>query len=268
MVGLLFMLGVAAAAPSTPDTAPTDVGELEVVDVYKDLEIEAAKKALIDSLKEVGYRRETRKNNYIRLRHDQTWKGEVRIYDDGWVVVKRQPLRFEAPAIGRVEKNSPIAWAACIMYPHMCINPYGPLVSKARFQAVETRTVGLMAEKSRVLAESVADAAIVEASNLLPERLSALWKDGEPLVGDTKLENYTLRRQALLSYWDDRTETEWGDKIRDAIAAFIRAEVQRSDHPFTAEEVAAFSERRRCLRGLNFGGGILLAPVGKSSVGR
>jgi hypothetical protein len=263
MVALLLMLNLAAAAPPEPEPEPE---ELEVVDVYKDLEVEAAKKVLIDSLKEVGYRREARKKNYIRLRHDQTWKGEVRIYDDGWVVVKRQPLRFEAPPIGRVEKNSPLAWAACVMYPHMCINPYGPLVSKARFQAVETRTVGLMAETSRTLAEAVADAAIAEASNLLPARLDALWQDGQPLVGDARLENYTGRRQALLSYWDTRTETEWGDQIRMAVASFIRAEVQQSDHPFTSDEVQEFAVRRICLRGLDFGNGVVLPPVADSHV--
>ncbi|MEZ4241152.1 MAG: hypothetical protein R3F59_34330 [Myxococcota bacterium] len=32
----------------------------------------------------------------------------------------------------------------------------------------------------------------------------------------------------------------WGDTVRAAVEAFCRGEVQHSDHPFTAAEIAAF----------------------------
>jgi hypothetical protein len=84
----------------------------------------------------------------------------------------------------------------------------------------------------------------------LPDRLEALWEEGVPLEGSRTPATHARRREALLAYWDSRTCTEWGDRVREAVEAFMRGVVQHSEHPFTEEEVRALNDERRCARPL------------------
>ena len=52
------------------------------------------------------------------------------------------------------------------------------------------------------------------------------------------------RRAALMAYWGSRTDTAWGERVRQAVEAFCRGVVQHSEHPFTDEEIAAFNAGR------------------------
>jgi hypothetical protein len=70
----------------------------------------------------------------------------------------------------------------------------------------------------------------------LPERLDALWTTGVSLEGDVILETWEARRAALFRFWDTRTESAWGEAVRDAVQAFILGEVETGEHPFPVEE--------------------------------
>jgi len=90
--------------------------------------------------------------------------------------------------------------------------------------------------------------------NALPEQLEELWYRGVPLSEGPTLETMHERKVALLDFWDSRTDTVWGDRVRVAVEAFLRAEVQGTEHAYTREEVEDFNARRQCTRALDLEG--------------
>jgi hypothetical protein len=102
----------------------------------------------------------------------------------------------------------------------------------------ESQTVDEVAYEVRVFGDRIADLAVTRTVDGLPERLFALWNDGVPLDGsDVRLATNDRRRAALHAFWASRTETSWGDTVREAIARFCRGVVQTSDHPFPPSEL-------------------------------
>lgn len=258
---MILPLLVAAAWPQDPDDAappaPPPAAEAggerafesaERIDVYGDLEVERARREVIETLRDEGYTTEIRRDGYLLLRHEAGWKGEVRLYDDGWMIVKRQPVRFTPPDLGFAESGSVLSWMTCAL-PIVCLRAGGQLVSQRKFWAVETRTAGAVNHEITTLADEIAYKAVDGAVDRLPERLEALWDAGAPLAGDgPALATYAERRRELFAYWDSRTDTPWGDQVRAAVEAFIRGVVQTSEHPYTDAEVTALNAERTSSR--------------------
>lgn len=227
-----------------------DDGVEEIV-VHGDVLVEQARRALMHDLQEQGYTDLEDMGDYVRMRHEEAWKGEVRVYDDGWIHVKRQPVRVQSRDLPWAEEGSALAWASCAMYPPMCLRTGGALVGRRKWMGVQGRTLAVVGEDAQVLGDRVADASLDERINQLPERLYALWVDGVPLDGGEAVATPEARKQAILAFWDSRTDTIWGDRVRVAVEAFVRAEVQTSATPFTADEIAAFNAGRHCTRELD-----------------
>ena len=111
--------------------------------------------------------------------------------------------------------------------------------------------MGEIAPDAVVFGDRVADRRIEDVTDALPDALTELWEHGTPLKDGPVLSTADERKAAILTYWESRTDTIWGDRVRAVIDAFIRGEVQHSDTPFTDAEIAAFNERRRCERTLD-----------------
>ena len=243
MISLLVGL---ALAQSTEEPEASE----EVI-VYGRMRVEAARQEVIDDLGELGYSKIIEKEGAIVLRHDSPWKGDVWLHDDGWMRIKRQPVRVEAPKTPWGKKNSPGAWLGCIAYPFMCIRPGGQTVGRRKFMAVETKTAAHVGDEVSTWGDRVADLAADQKAGGLPDRLYALWEHGTPLRGDQSLATPAERRTAMLAYWESRTDTVWGERLRATVEAFILGEVQHSDHPFTPAEIDAFNRRSRAGRPLD-----------------
>jgi hypothetical protein len=156
------------------------------------------------------------------------------------VRVKRQPLRVEGRRMPWAKTNTPGAWAGCFVWPWLCVRWTGATVSHRRWLGVERRTTTAIDPNVRVLSDRVADLAVARTVEALPDRLEALWTEGVPLEGEGTLATWRERRAALLEYWVSRTDTTWGDDVKQAIEAFVYGVVQTSEHPFTDEEFDAF----------------------------
>jgi hypothetical protein len=242
------LIALLAFAGAQEPSAPTDVSE-EVV-VYARLRVAEAREAVIQELQDLGYTKLIEKDGAIVLRHEDPWKGDVWLHDDGWMRIRRQPVRVEAPATPWGKRNSATAWMGCVLYPFACVRPGGQIVSTRKFMAVETRTAGAVEPDVAVWADRVADLAVDEKVGTLPDRLTALWEQGVPLDPGPPLEGVEARKLALLTYWESRTDTPWGEEVRAAVEAFVRSEVQHSDTPFTVDELDAFNARSRAGRPL------------------
>jgi predicted RNA binding protein YcfA (HicA-like mRNA interferase family) len=232
---VIVALAAAARAEDPPRTSQ------EVI-VYGQLLVQQARDEVVKELQHEGYTKEIDRGDHTIYRNDDPWKGEVVLYDDGWMEVKRQPFQLQGRQMPWAKENSALAWAGCVLYPWLCIRPGGILVGERKWRARESRTVDGVHDEVRNWSERVADLHTGERVDTLGDALTALWEQGTPLEGDGPLlETADERKQALLAYWSSRTDTEWGDRVRLAIEAFTRAVVQHSDTPFTPEEISAFN---------------------------
>ena len=237
------------AASSAPREEASEEAIYEEITVYDVRRIEAARDAVIDRVRDAGYVQEIRREGRTVLRHPAVWKGEVVLWDDGRVNMKRQPIQFDSP----IQKGGAERWLACVLFP-LCIRPGGQLVSPRKLHHQEERVWRRITPEVRELGDTIASAATELKVEQLPDLLQALWDEGTPLseaMSDVPLSDPAQRRTAILAFWDTRTDTPWGEQVRAVVEGFLRAVVQQSEHPVTAEELAAFNATRRAQRPLS-----------------
>ncbi len=234
------------------DVAPVMVGGIEEITVYAEERVRQARQQVADHLEHLGYEQVEKVGDREVYRHTEPWKGEVVLHDDGWTLVRRQPLRVEGRAMPWTKANTAVAWTGCLIYPWLCIRIGGATVSKAKWRAMEGRTVEEMHVDVRVWNDRIADLHTREKVARLPDALEALWERGQPLevgLGEVAqapmLATMTERRRALFDYWDSRTDTVWGEEVRATLEGFCRAVVMRSEDPFTDAELAAWNQTRQ-----------------------
>lgn len=229
---------VAASAQDEP--APELEAPEEIV-VYGELQVTKARAAVVQQLTDMGYDAEViDRGNAVVYRHHDPWKGEVVLYDDGWMQVKRQPMYVEGRQMPWARRNTPLAWAGCVLWPWLCVRMGGALYGERKWRQVEDDSVYLLDPKVRNLGDKIADLATGTTVDGLPDRLQLLWDRGIPLTSpsDPLLATPAERRRAIFEYWASRTDTAWGDQVRDAVEAFCMGVVQRSDDPYTPDELA------------------------------
>ena len=243
MVSWILALGLAMGQEA--DSSEVD----DEIIIYGEMLVEQARQEVIKGFRKEGYTLEKDKGDFVRLRHTEAWRGEVRIYDDGWMKIKRQPFQIEGREVPWADRNSPLAWASCLLLPPNCLKAGGILVGRRKFMSQKVRALASLEPEIRVWSDRVADQATEKTVEGLSSRLEQLWLEGVALSeGGGVIEAPEDRRKALLDYWESRTDTIWGDRVRAGIEVFIRGEIQYSEHPYTAEEIAAFNERRTCRR--------------------
>ena len=215
---------------------PPEEGSAYEVVVYADHLVAVARARLIGGLYSQGFTIELERGDVTILRHEDPWRGEVRLHEDGRFEVRRQPVRVEGREMPWAEKNSIGAWAGCVLWPFMCVRPSGQLVSRRRNEGYRSRAVSGLEQNTHVWQEALADRAHAEQLQLLPDRLTLLWEEGQPLDGKEPLLTTDARRDALYRYWSERTQTRWGEDVRRVIEGFVRSVVQDSDTPFPDQE--------------------------------
>ncbi len=232
----MIALALAAALAQEPDE---DEAPEEVI-VYGELLVEQARQAVVEELQELGYDAEVLdRGDHVVYRHAAPWQGEVVLYDDGWMRVKRQPLRVEGREVPWAREGTAVAWAGCLVYPWACLRINGAMIGERKWRGVENRTVDRIQPRVETWGDRVADLAVERKSNALPDLLQVLWDEGRPLEPGPVLGTHEARRRAILDYWASRTETVWGDHVRATVESFCRGVVQRSEFPFTVEELAS-----------------------------
>jgi hypothetical protein len=243
VIGVLALVVGLARAQEAPPAG--DDGE--VVIVYDELRAKRAREKIMQRAEALGYTRRVEKDGRTILRHELPWKGELVLYDDGQVEVKRQPVRFEPP----FAKKTPLTWMSCVIVP-LCIRAGGQAVSPRRYHSYERELWATVADDVVDWNDRLADVGTGRKIEGLPERLDALWTSGVSLEGDAILETWESRRESLFRFWDTRTESSWGESVRDAVQAFILGEVETGDHPFTADEKARLNAGRLSSRPFPF----------------
>jgi len=215
-------------------SAATASGEpvSEEITVYGDPEVEAARQQLVGDITGLGYDKRIRnKNGRTVYFHQDHWRGKVVLYDDGRVWAKRTGPRFYLPPHALF----------CVTRPTECFKAGAWIVSDRKWGAIEDTLARTTADSELALGDRIADASVRRTVDALPERLTALWEQGTPLTeGAPILATKAERRDAILAYYASRTDTVWGDQVREATAAFVRGVIMPSEDPYTGDELAAF----------------------------
>ncbi len=272
MIGLTLALGMALAAPepaepeageeiaassrpsplgtSVPEPAEPEAGE-EIV-VYGELRVQEARDQVVRDLEAMGFTRVMEKDGRLVMRHAQHWKGKAVLHDDGRIQFRRQPPEPSMPDTFFKRASPLVGWVPCVVAPTACVKVGGWVVSKRKLGAVHSRAADAVAPSLTDLSERLADLAIDRKLDDLDQRLVACWEAGVPLEGDRSqpLSTPADRRRHLLRYWQTRTDTVWGDRMRVPVEGFLRNVVQDSEHPVTTDELARINRTREGLREL------------------
>ncbi len=246
LAAVLFGVAWAQEAPVDP------LQDADEIVVYADYVVEQARREVVQDLKQEGYTVTIERDDVTIYRHPDPWKGDVHMHDDGWMVIRRQPLQFRPPNAGSAKQASAGSWLYCIWVP-ACVKVGGVVVSKRKFDAQRGRTYGSAMPEVRDWGDRIADRATKERTDELPDHLEDLWNHGQPLPGrgGKTLTTVAERKEALLDFWNSRADNTWGDRVRVTVEGFMRGVVQYSDDPFTKAEIAAFNAQRNCARVLD-----------------
>ncbi|MCB9696400.1 MAG: hypothetical protein H6738_06445 [Alphaproteobacteria bacterium] len=246
MIGTGWLLVLAAWADEpAPAPEPAADADEEIV-VYGELQVEQARQQVIQDLAELGFTDEV-----TRLGDRTIYRTAARRGRGRWCCsttagcgVKRQPLRVEGRPMPWAKLDSPGAWLGCLVWPWLCVRTTGATFGHRKWLAHEGRTVEALHADVETWGDRIADLATDRTVAALGPRLEALWEHGVPLGGSgPPLATMADRRSELLSFYASRTDTVWGEEVRDAVGGFCRAVVQHSDDPFTDAELRDFAER-------------------------
>ena len=232
-------------APERPaEAAPGAPAPGEII-VYGDLEIARARADVIRDLKALGYKGGKRKDGYTLYRPESPWRPSVRVYDDGFIVLKRTPPRFMPPG----DPNKKINYLWCVPpFTPMCLRIGGVVVSKRKLQPQKARVANALEPELRDWRAAVAAKALAErVGETLPDQLDALWGEGvSPDPSAPRVVSPTDRRAAILELWRSRTCTPEGAQVREVVALFLAFEVQASPFPVTRAEASAAQAGNLC----------------------
>lgn len=242
--------GESPAAPSADAPPPDGAGEIVV---YGDLEIARARAQVVQDLQALGYKSGKRKDGYTVFRPESPWRPSVRVYDDGFIVLKRSPPRFMPPG----NPNNKLNYLWCVPpFTPMCLRVGGVVVSKRKLAPQKARVANSLEPQLRDWRQAIQSKALSEkVGQTLPDQLDALWGSGVPLDDPDAppLRAPAARRAALLDLWRSRTCTPEGDEVREVIALFLAFEVQASPFPVTRDEAAAAQADHPCGATLDLG---------------
>ena len=247
---LLLVVGSASARAADDPPAPSEVVATpsEDIVVFGDLEVAHRRAALDMDLRQLGYQKGKRKDDHVVYRPVVAWHPTVVVYDDGFVVMKRNNVRFGVP-----KGVNPWWNLVCPLAPHVCIRPGGQVVSPRRLGQAKGRVAEAVRPDADAWRTAVMSRAMDQRVNEeVPGQLDGLWLNGQAMQpGDPAVPDPKGRREAILEFWASRSCTPEGDRVADVAAMFIEREVQESPFPATADELRAANAASTCGRALD-----------------
>lgn len=205
----------------------------EEITVYGDPLVELAREALVSDITDLGYDKAHDHDGKTVFFHADHWRGKVVLYDDGRVMAKRTGPKVYLPP----------HFLLCVTQPTLCLKAGAWVVSDRKWGNIEDTLASHTASSEVALGDRIADAAVNQKVDALPDLLTALWEEGVPLGADQHvLATKAERRKAIYDYWKSRTHTVWGDEVRGAVEGFVHAVVITSDDPYTEAELEAFED--------------------------
>lgn len=231
------------AAPSEPGT---DEGEIVV---WGTKAVRGARNAIIDRMRALGWEEQrTRADGSIVFSGPEPWMGSALLSRDGMIQFRRRwawvdPVRaVEAPP-----GNSPGALDNTVGMQGGGASTSGGLHGPASKEKVRHAQDALLRGVHGELThyrDVLAETALRQRLEVLPDRLDRLWNAGEPMGPGPVLATTEARKQAVLDYWATRPHTREGRMTCAVVEDWIAGTVQPSETPYTEAALAAAAARR------------------------
>jgi len=253
---LLLLFSGFVLANETPenDALPERAELTRSVDAKEEMIIHsqtvvAKKRGELESkLKRLGYKKFIRKKGRTVVRHAFAYRPTVMLDDDGWIDIRRSPIRFEPPGKA-AERKSKLRYLWCLPpFTVMCVRVGGQTVSRRRMMTYKRR----IGNRSRSYVRDWQDAIIGHAMDQrltidIPNMLGSVWQNGQTDGEDGPyLGSHKERRETILNFWSNRSCIKEGAQARDVVRDFIIHEIQVSTHPAEPEEIAQANASQRC----------------------
>lgn len=186
------------------------------------------------ALRARGYVRVLRLGQRSIYLHPQLWRPRVMVHDQGFARISRGPPVL--PAGASIER---LEWGA---EPTEVYTTHW-VVQSRRKRAGRKRDLALMLSSHlRAIRDVHVDQAQAQRRLVLRDQLVEIWFDGHTADG-TAVPTYRARRHAIFDLWCHTTPGASGAEVRDAIERFVDKIVQRSDHPYSAWELAWLDQK-------------------------
>ncbi len=242
---LLCSMGADADTGSPEDTGAISATPVEEMTVYGEQEILRRRGELIQNLKHMGYREGRRRDGRTVFVPRVPYRPTVILDDDAWMEIKRTPVRIDPPG----DTNWRYLW--CLppfTVTAACVQVGGQVIGRRKLSPFKADVVRATRYELREWQQAVIANAMEQRINEeLPDMLDATWTTGRPMGdGGPFLESHEDRRAAVFRFWASRSCVPEGAQVREAVAAFIEAEIQTSSHPATREELDAANGSQRC----------------------
>ncbi|MCO4746760.1 MAG: hypothetical protein KC912_18335 [Proteobacteria bacterium] len=225
------------------EPAPEEASSDREIIVWGEGAIRHAREAIVRSVEDMGYKTLRRKKDgTVVLKAPATWQGRLRIKDG--------MMDFGRPAVAlwlhKPEEESSYDSTRVLEGKDMQDSTglrFVVLPSGRRLAAVHERVLEGSRDEVLYYRDVVQRTASEEVLFAIPQRLDALWADGTPLdQAPDALQSFEDRRAHVLAFWASRAETSEGERVCEAIEAWLEATVQESDHPLTADEISTAEE--------------------------
>jgi len=224
-------------APASEAAPPADEPPGEEITVYGEAEVKRTRAALEALIVDQGYQEGKQRDGKTIFRPEIPWKPTVVVYDEGFMELKRSPVRWMHP--GKQDRPLNNLWCLPPFTP-MCVRIGGQVVAESKLTPQKSKVLDEVHEQSEAWRQAIVDQATwTRVNEEVPTLVQATWDQGQPLEGDgPPLEDQAARRRALLDFWASRSDTREGDMVAQVVADFVVEEVQSSRWPVTAEELA------------------------------
>jgi len=209
----------------------------------------AKKRGELESkLKRLGYKKFIRKKGRTIVRHDIAYRPTVMLDDDGWIDIRRSPIRFEPPGKA-AERQSKLRYLWCLPpFTVMCVRVGGQTVSRRRMMTYKRRIGNRSRSYVRDWQEAIIGHAMDQRLTIdIPNMLDSIWTNGQTDGDDGPyLGSHKERRETIMHFWSNRSCIKEGAQAREVVRDFIVHEIQASNHPAGPDEIAQANASQRC----------------------
>ena len=217
-------------APDAPSSSEVEASG-EII-IYGERELARTRSALDSQIRAQGYGTVKKSEGKTVYRPDIAWKPSVIIYDEGYMLLRRTPVRFEPWIQGK--KDNKLRYLSCIPpFTVLCIRSgwlvNGRKLAHSKEEMVEVSLPAFETWQAQVIAQATEN----RIQNEVPALLDALWIEGRSITSrEIVLDSHEMRKKELLLFWKSRACTPEGDRVRQTIEAYIAFEVQASEYAF------------------------------------
>jgi hypothetical protein len=215
--------------------------------VVEDGRVARTRKELETAILELGYHVKREKDGRVVYRPDVAWHPTIVVDADGFVVLRRSPVRFAVPStLGPAMRA--LSWGLCPLKWDICVHAGGQVVSKAKLDARKGEADEATNAQRIAWNDALHDRGQAARLASLPAAMDRLWQEGTPLdqQGAPPLATPLERKAALIEFWASRADTPEGDQVRALVRDFLLYEVSESPWPVTEADRAVARERCDC----------------------